>query len=49
MGSGPAGSVEVAIVAVPPAKVDVPRTVAPLVKVTEPVALVGSFAVKVTV
>jgi hypothetical protein len=40
--------VEEVAVAVPFVTVDVPRTVAPFVKVTVPVALVGSVAVKVT-
>lgn len=36
------------IVAIPPARVDVPRAVEPLVKVTVPVVLLGSVAVNVT-
>lgn len=48
IGSAPAGSVEVAIDAVPFDRVDVPSVVEPLVKVTVPVVLVGSVAVKVT-
>ena len=48
IGSAPVGSVEVLIVAIPLVKVDVPSAVEPLVKLTVPVALLGSFAVKVT-
>jgi hypothetical protein len=44
----PAGNVEEVTVAAPFVTVDVPRTVVPFVKVTFPVTLVGSFAVKVT-
>ena len=48
MGSAPEGSVEVLIAAMPLVRFDVPSAVEPLVKVTVPVALLGSFAVKVT-
>jgi hypothetical protein len=48
MGSFPVGRVEVDTVAEPLASVVVPRTVAPLVKVTVPVTPEGSEAVKVT-
>jgi hypothetical protein len=48
MGSVPAGSEDVVVVATPPASVDVPSVVAPLVNVTVPVAAAGSVAVKVT-
>jgi len=44
----PAGKVEVIIEATPFTRFTVLRTVNPLVKVTEPVVLVGSVAVKVT-
>jgi hypothetical protein len=48
MGSLPAGSEDVVVVATPPVSVDVPNTVAPFVNVTVPVTAVGSVAVKVT-
>ena len=48
MGSLPAGSEEVAVVATPPVSVAVPNVVAPLVNVTVPVTPIGSVAVKVT-
>lgn len=46
--SDPPGKDDVLTAADPPANADVPRTVVPLVKVTEPVALAGNVAVKVT-
>ena len=48
MGSLPTGSEVVVTVATPPASVDVPNAVVPLVKVTVPVAAAGSVAVKLT-
>ena len=48
IGLEPAGRVELLTDALPPVRVDVPRLVEPLVKVTVPVALVGSVAVNVT-
>ena len=44
----PLGSVELVAVATPLVRADDPRMVEPLVKVTVPVTLVGSVAVKVT-
>lgn len=46
--SDPPGKEEVLTAAVPPASVDVPRTVDPFVKVTDPVTPEGKVAVKVT-
>ena len=46
--SGPIGSVEELIVAIPLTTVEVPRTFEPLVKVTLPVTLEGTDAVKTT-
>ena len=48
MGSLPAGSELVEVVATPLVRVDVPSTVLPLVNVTVPVALDVTVAVKVT-
>jgi hypothetical protein len=48
MGSFPDGRVDVETLAAPPDNVVVPRTEAPLVKVTVPVTLEGSEAVNVT-
>ena len=48
MGSLPAGSEDVVVVATPPVSVDVPNVVAPLANVTVPVTPVGSVAVNVT-
>ncbi len=48
MGSLPVGREDVVAVATPPASVDVPIVVAPLVNVTVPVTPVGSVAVNVT-
>ena len=48
MGSLPAGSEDVVVVAIPPVSVDVPNVVAPLANVTVPVTPLGRVAVKVT-
>ena len=48
IGSLPTGSEDVVAVATPSVSVDVPNAVEPLVKVTVPVTLAGSVAVKVT-
>jgi len=48
MGSLPTDRVDVATVAFPPDKGDVPKAVVPLVNVTVPVAPEGSVAVKMT-
>ena len=48
MVSLPAGNVDKVTVATPLLTAGVPRTIAPLVKVTVPVVFVGSVAVKVT-
>lgn len=44
----PTGSEDVVAVATPPVRLEVPNTVAPLVKVTVPVTPDGRVAVKVT-
>ena len=46
--SDPTGKEEVVTAAVPLTSVDVPRTIAPFVNVTVPVAVPGRVAVKVT-